>query len=83
MQDIRRVPKANSKIGARAAQSRRRRKRAQIISTGINMSAEMSAASAGQFTIGGNLTVNRLGFGAMRLTGKDVWGDPLNIDNAL
>jgi aryl-alcohol dehydrogenase-like predicted oxidoreductase len=28
------------------------------------------------FTIGGDLTVNRLGFGAMRLTGKGVWGPP-------
>ncbi|HUX32505.1 MAG TPA: aldo/keto reductase [Gemmatimonadaceae bacterium] len=36
------------------------------------------AAAAGQFNIGGNLTVNRLGFGAMRITGKGVWGDPLD-----
>jgi len=36
------------------------------------------AAAAGQFDIGGNLTVNRLGFGAMRITGKGVWGDPLD-----
>jgi aryl-alcohol dehydrogenase-like predicted oxidoreductase len=28
------------------------------------------------FTIGGDLTVNRLGFGAMRLTGEGVWGEP-------
>jgi pyridoxine 4-dehydrogenase len=35
-----------------------------------------SAAAAGQFTIGGEITVNRLGFGAMRITGKGIWGDP-------
>lgn len=32
--------------------------------------------SAGTFDIGGDLTVNRLGFGAMRLTGSRLWGDP-------
>ncbi|MBS9532102.1 aldo/keto reductase [Mycobacterium sp. M1] len=36
----------------------------------------MSAAQAGTVTLGGDLTVNRLGFGAMRLTGPGVWGPP-------
>lgn len=35
----------------------------------------MSAASAGTITLG-DLTVNRLGFGAMRITGKGIWGEP-------
>jgi aryl-alcohol dehydrogenase-like predicted oxidoreductase len=34
------------------------------------------AQASGTFTFGGDLTVNRLGFGAMRLTGKGVWGPP-------
>jgi pyridoxine 4-dehydrogenase len=34
------------------------------------------AAAAGTLTIGGDLTVNRMGFGAMRLTGEDIWGEP-------
>jgi aryl-alcohol dehydrogenase-like predicted oxidoreductase len=34
------------------------------------------AASAGTFTLGGDLTVNRMGFGAMRVTGPGIWGDP-------
>ena len=34
------------------------------------------------FTIGGDLTVNRLGFGAMRLTGKGVWGPPADPTSA-
>ncbi len=34
------------------------------------------AAASGTFTIGGDLTVNRLGFGAMRITGPGIWGDP-------
>src|ERR1700735_3431585 len=33
-------------------------------------------AFGGQITIGGDLTVHRLGFGAMRITGKGVWGPP-------
>jgi aryl-alcohol dehydrogenase-like predicted oxidoreductase len=34
------------------------------------------AAAAGTFSLGGDLTVNRMGFGAMRLTGKGIWGPP-------
>jgi pyridoxine 4-dehydrogenase len=34
------------------------------------------AAAAGTLTIGGDFQVNRLGFGAMRLTGPDIWGEP-------
>jgi pyridoxine 4-dehydrogenase len=34
------------------------------------------AAASGTFLLGGELSVNRLGFGAMRLTGKGIWGDP-------
>ncbi len=41
------------------------------------------AASAGQLTIGGDLTVNRLGFGAMRITGEGIWGPPADRDEAL
>ena len=35
-----------------------------------------NAAAAGPISIANDLTVNRLGFGAMRITGKGVWGDP-------
>lgn len=38
----------------------------------------ISAAASGTFTIGHDLTVNRLGYGAMRITGKGIWGDPAN-----
>ena len=34
------------------------------------------AAGAGTFKIGGDITVNRLGFGAMRITGAGIWGEP-------
>src|ERR1700722_17504313 len=36
----------------------------------------LSAAAAGEFTIGGDLTANRMGYGAMRITGKGIWGPP-------
>lgn len=35
------------------------------------------------FTIGGDLTVNRLGYGAMRITGKGIWGPPENHDESI
>ena len=34
------------------------------------------AGAAGTLTIGGDLTVNRMGFGAMRITGAGIWGEP-------
>jgi pyridoxine 4-dehydrogenase len=36
----------------------------------------VSAANSGTFIIGGDLTVNRLGYGAMRITGPGIWGPP-------
>jgi aryl-alcohol dehydrogenase-like predicted oxidoreductase len=37
-----------------------------------------TVADAGQLDLGGDLSVNRLGFGAMRLTGQGIWGEPAN-----
>ncbi len=42
-----------------------------------------NAQASGQFKIGGDLQVNRLGFGAMRITGKGIWGEPDDRDEAL
>jgi pyridoxine 4-dehydrogenase len=42
----------------------------------MSTSLKADAKASGTFTIGGDLTVNRLGFGAMRITGDGVWGDP-------
>jgi aryl-alcohol dehydrogenase-like predicted oxidoreductase len=44
--------------------------------------AANGAEAAGQFTIGGDLVVNRLGFGAMRITGDGIWGAPKDADAA-
>src|SRR6201747_3102878 len=35
------------------------------------------------FNLGGELTVNRLGYGAMRITGKGIWGPPKDKDEAI
>jgi len=42
----------------------------------------MDASTAGAIDIGGDLTVNRLGFGAMRITGEGIWGPPADRDEA-
>ena len=41
------------------------------------------AAASGTFAIGGDLPVHRLGFGAMRITGDGVWGEPADRDEAV
>jgi pyridoxine 4-dehydrogenase len=40
------------------------------------------AAASGTFRLGGDLPVHRLGFGAMRITGKGIWGEPRDADEA-
>ncbi|MBS0364172.1 MAG: aldo/keto reductase [Proteobacteria bacterium] len=47
------------------------------------MSANSSAAASGTFRIGGDIAVHRLGFGAMRVTGKGIWGEPEDRDEAI
>lgn len=49
----------------------------------MSTSQAISAAAAGTFTLGGDLTVNRLGYGAMRITGKGIWGPPADKPAAL
>lgn len=45
--------------------------------------SNLNATASGQFTVGGDLTLNRLGFGAMQITGQGVWGKPENRQEAL
>jgi aryl-alcohol dehydrogenase-like predicted oxidoreductase len=47
------------------------------------VNAQPTAAAAGTIDIGGDLTVNRLGFGAMRITGPGIWGEPPSRDQAI
>jgi pyridoxine 4-dehydrogenase len=41
-----------------------------------------SAGAAGTIDVGGDLTVNRMGYGAMRVTGQGIWGSPADPDQA-
>ena len=43
----------------------------------------IDAGRSGKFTIANTITVTRLGFGAMRITGKGVWGPPADRDQAI
>src|SRR3984893_12867688 len=43
----------------------------------------ISSAQSGTFKIGGNIQINRLGFGAMRITGPGIWGEPADRPEAL
>jgi aryl-alcohol dehydrogenase-like predicted oxidoreductase len=45
--------------------------------------SDANAAKAGTFSIGGEIVVNRLGFGAMRVTGAGIWGEPADRAESL
>ena len=45
--------------------------------------AQANAAKSGSFKVGGDIKVNRLGFGAMRITGAGIWGPPADREEAL
>lgn len=47
------------------------------------MNSTVSAANAGTFKVGGDITIHRLGFGAMRITGRGIWGEPADREEAL
>jgi aryl-alcohol dehydrogenase-like predicted oxidoreductase len=46
------------------------------------MTSPAGAAAAGTIEIGGDLVVRRMGFGAMRVTGNGIWGDPPDLEQA-
>ena len=54
---------------------------ASVRVTGVPNS--LSAADAGEFLIGANLRIHRLGFGAMRITGKGIWKEPQDRGEAI
>src|ERR1700757_1851702 len=49
----------------------------------MNQTIIQQASAAGTFAIGGDLVVNRIGYGAMRITGPGIWGPPANKKAAL
>ena len=50
---------------------------------GSQSQANLPAAQSGEFLIGGDLRIHRLGYGAMRITGKGIWGEPKDRDEAI
>jgi pyridoxine 4-dehydrogenase len=48
----------------------------------MSTNLKADATASGTFSIGGDLRVNRLGFGAMRITGQGVWGEPKDAKEA-
>jgi len=59
--------------------------KAHSISSSTEASGDVAkpATRSGTFQIGGELPVTRLGFGAMRITGKGIWGEPADHDEAI
>jgi aryl-alcohol dehydrogenase-like predicted oxidoreductase len=58
-------------------------KRIRTVITDVTENADRPAAASGVFRIGGDLPVNRLGFGTMRLTGPGIWGEPADRAEAV
>jgi aryl-alcohol dehydrogenase-like predicted oxidoreductase len=49
----------------------------------VHPTIERPASASGTFALGGQLTVHRLGFGAMRITGPGVWGEPADREESI
>ena len=47
-----------------------------------SVATDVNAKASGEFKLGGDLSVNRLGFGAMRITGDGIWGEPKDAEGA-
>jgi aryl-alcohol dehydrogenase-like predicted oxidoreductase len=45
--------------------------------------SDLNASKSGTFKIGGDIEINRLGFGAMRITGRGIWGQPADHDESI
>src|SRR5271167_3282097 len=69
-------PRARTRGGGRERLTVRTRRRYRV-------NAHPTAAAAGTIDVGGDLTVNRMGFGAMRITGPGIWGEPPSRDQAI
>ena len=49
----------------------------------MEATTQQPATKSGTFTLGGDITINRLGYGAMRITGDGIWGPPKDHDEAI
>lgn len=58
--------------------------RASRVTSVVAMSTDSRPATAsGTFTLGGDLPIHRLGYGAMQITGPGVWGEPKDLDEVV
>src|SRR5205807_273481 len=71
-----RLSGAARRQGKEVPQAARRDRSPRAVRPAVRVMPAIDVSAAGTFTIGGDLTVNRLGFGAMRLTGGGIWGEP-------
>src|SRR5207248_1487447 len=71
-----RVRRARGRPAWRRPRPRRAARRGHRVLAEPGEIRGVNAADAGTITLGGDLTVNRLGFGAMRITGQGIWGEP-------
>jgi hypothetical protein len=55
---------------------------ATVLTGGLPKLVTAATTTKSTFPIGGDISVNRLGFGAMRLTGEGIWGWPADRENA-
>jgi pyridoxine 4-dehydrogenase len=62
--------------------ARRHAQPQQGTNTMSNDQSALPAAAAGTFRLGGDLEVNRMGYGAMRITGPGIWGEPRDPEEA-
>ena len=53
------------------------------VSSSMTQSVDLPVAESGRFLLGGDRPVYGLGFGAMRLTGKGIWGEPADRSEAI
>ena len=53
------------------------------MATQTTINLENIATQSGTFALGGDLPINRMGFGAMRITGDGIWGEPKDHDQAI
>src|SRR6202167_1400277 len=63
--------------------SHRSQERNMSAAAGKQSQDDLPAAKSGEFLIGGDLLVHRLGSSSMRLTGKGIWGEPKDRDEAV
>src|SRR5260370_25145610 len=64
-------------------QARRRLGKFSRMDVSCMADGELAAAASGVFSLGGNVAVTRLGYGAMRITGPGIWGEPADRAEAI